>query len=149
MESNKKSIIVSVIALCIGYGCAVFIQSRNKTKMECEKKEYVFLGNKTKVYKGDEIDSSIYVDGVDPHGVYNKPNGVIPNDSLAVEMAKIVLFPIYGKDNIERQRPYQVTLINNELWSINGSLPKNALGGTFGIVINKSDGQVKLIFHEK
>lgn len=149
MIANMKcKYILSIItAFCVGYGSAVCIQSRGNAKKANNVKEYIFLGNDTVIY--EEIDHSIYASGVDPYGVYNKLNGVIPNDSLAVEFAKVVLFPIFGRKNIERQRPYQVKLINNELWSIRGSLSKNAEGGTFCIVINKQDGKVKMIYHEK
>ena len=69
--------------------------------------------------------------------------------SFCVEMAKIVLFPIYGKKEIEKHKPYQVKLINNEIWSIKGQLDNNHEGGTFSILINKSDGKVLAISHSK
>ena len=150
MNWNKKLISSLVLAFLSGYGCAKLfpLHKRSITK-ETMVKEYISLGNKKEIYKYEDMDLSIYADGVDPNGVYNRPNGVIPNDSLAVEMAKIVLFPIYGRKNIEYQRPYQVTLVNNELWYVKGSLPEKAAGGTFCIMINKSDGKVRGIFHEK
>ena len=150
MSYNKKFIAFLVIAFFAGFGCAELFPLRKHTiDRKTKVKEYVFLGNKEETYKCEEFDKSIYEESVDPNGVYNRPNGVIPNDSLAVEMAKIVLFPIYGKKNIEHQRPYQVTLVNNEFWCIEGSLSENADGGTFSITINKSDGKVRGIFHGK
>lgn len=132
--------------LC-GVGCAFFLQRINQSVSHINK-EFVYLGEINQQFELDNYDT-IYAKGVDPYGVKNKPNGILPNDSLAVEMAKIVLFPIYGKKEIEKHKPYQVKLINNEIWSIKGQLDNNHEGGTFSILINKSDGKVLAISHSK
>ena len=147
MICNKKYIISVVVAFLVGYGCAAYLLShKHDTPKSSVVQEYVFLGNEETDYKGDEIDYSIYTEGVQ---LWGKPYNVIPNDSLAVEMAKLVLFPIYGKNEIESERPYRISLVNNEYWLITGSLPENALGGTFFITINKQDGKIISIGHEK
>lgn len=147
MIYNKKYIISLVVAFLVGYGCAAYLLShKHATPKGSVVKEYAFLGDEEDTIKGDEIDYSIYAEDVQLMG---NPHNVISNDSLAVEMAKLVLFPIYGKNTIERERPYRVTLVNNEYWYITGSLPENALGGTFFISINKQDGKIISIGHEK
>ena len=91
----------------------------------------------------------MYAEGVDPYGVYNRPYGIIQNETIAVEYAKLILVPIYGRDEIESQKPYSVSLHKNSVWSVKGTLKENELGGTFSITINKSDGRVLSIFHSK
>jgi len=74
---------------------------------------------------------------------------VIPDPKSAVDIAEIILFPIYGKDNIVRQRPYRVELSNGHVWNIEGTLSTGHEGGTFLIAIDKCDSRVLTIWHEK
>ena len=57
--------------------------------------------------------------------------------------------PIYGEQAIIKQRPYEVTLINDSIWSINGTLRDGAEGGTFHMSIDKRDGRILNIWHDK
>ena len=71
------------------------------------------------------------------------------NDSVAaVEAAEKILFKTYGKENIEKQKPYQIYLINN-YWILFGSLPEDSLGGTFLIILDKRDSRVLKMEHGK
>ena len=110
-------------------------------------REYIFEGN---------VDSdiqlkrdTIYSEKADPFGVYNKSEGLIANDSMAVELSKLILFHIYGKEKIEKERPYQVRLFNDKVWYISGSMSKDDEGGIFNIALRKDDGRVLLIVHSK
>lgn len=73
---------------------------------------------------------------------------VITDKETAILVAETILFKIYGKDNIMQQRPYEVNLID-KYWVVNGTLPKDWLGGTFVIIINSVDGQIVKLAHEK
>jgi hypothetical protein len=84
----------------------------------------------------------------DPGSVYIPAEGFISNGAVAVKVAEPVLFSIYGEDNILRQKPYQVNLIDS-LWVINGTLPVFSDGGCFFIVINKRDGKILGVTHGK
>lgn len=73
----------------------------------------------------------------------------ILKDSLtAVNVAEPILFNIYGKDNIIKQRPYEIYFIDS-YWVIGGTLPKEYLGGTFLIIINSRDCKIIRITHGK
>ena len=74
--------------------------------------------------------------------------GFIPTDEVAIKVAEAVLFNIYGKEQIESQKPYLVTDLGNE-WIISGSIPPNRIGGTFLIRISKKDGKITLVTHSK
>ncbi|MFN0256679.1 YbbC/YhhH family protein [Pedobacter ureilyticus] len=76
-------------------------------------------------------------------------NSIIIKDSLtAINIAEPILFSIYGKDNITKQRPYEIYFIDN-YWVISGTLPKDCLGGTFLIIIDARDGKINKITHGK
>jgi len=86
----------------------------------------------------------------------NKPqNNIIDNktaiikDSLtAITMAEYILFDIYGRDNITRQRPYETYLINN-YWVITGTKPKEYKGGVFLIIIDSRNSKIVKLTHGK
>ncbi|RIJ34014.1 NTF2 fold immunity protein [Pontibacter oryzae] len=73
---------------------------------------------------------------------------VIKDKPTAISVAEEMLFSIYGKENIVRQRPYESHLIDG-YWVLNGTLPKDWVGGTFLIIINSTDGKVIKLTHGK
>jgi hypothetical protein len=73
---------------------------------------------------------------------------VITDKETAIMVTETILFKIYGKDNITKQRPYEINQIDN-YWVLNGTLPKNMLGGTFLIIINSTNGQIIKLTHGK
>ncbi|WP_018604817.1 NTF2 fold immunity protein [Uliginosibacterium gangwonense] len=81
-------------------------------------------------------------------GGYHPSAGVVPNEYIAIGIAEAVLFAIYGKENIERQKPYKVTLLEG-VWTIEGCLPQSHAGGTFFIQIDKKDGAIRRVMHGK
>ncbi|NOU47110.1 MAG: hypothetical protein HOO86_08615 [Bacteroidales bacterium] len=73
---------------------------------------------------------------------------IIKDSVTAISVAEPILFSIYGKDNIIKQRPYETFLID-KYWIINGTLPIDYLGGTFLIIIDSQDSKIIKIFHGK
>ena len=74
--------------------------------------------------------------------------GLVPDEQTAISIAVAVWNPIYGEDNIAKQKPYQVFLVDG-YWVVCGSLPKRMVGGTAKIVISKEDGRIINISHGK
>ncbi len=71
------------------------------------------------------------------------------NDSVtAVKIAEMNWNKIYGK-NVLKEKPYSIKLINDSIWVINGTLPKNVVGGVVYIEIRKYDGKVLKVTHGK
>ncbi len=66
----------------------------------------------------------------------------------AIEFAEMILWEIYGKKNIKKQKPYDVFLID-KYWFLKGTLPKGMKGGTFMIIIDSQDYKVIRITHGK
>lgn len=73
------------------------------------------------------IASSFGADEAKPHQATPK-DGFVPNKETAIQIAVAVWTPIYGKENIERQKPYEAKL-KDGVWHVAGNLPKNMVGG--------------------
>jgi hypothetical protein len=81
--------------------------------------------------------------GVKPEG------GVVPNDTIAFQIAEIVLSHIYGEEVIENEKPFSVNL-ENGVWIIEGSFSEEYdKGGSAYIEINKQTGEIIKVFHTK
>jgi NTF2 fold immunity protein len=82
------------------------------------------------------------------HNVISSDNIILKDSLIATTVAETVLFSIYGKTNITRQKPYEINHINN-FWVLNGTLPKGTLGGTFLIIIDDRNSRIIKITHGK
>lgn len=107
------------------------------------KGDRIILG---KSYAQQELKSSL-VDKKQ-HNVIDYKSLIIKDSLTAINTAEPILFSIYGKNNIIKQKPYETYLIDN-YWIITGMLPKDYMGGTFLIIINAFDGKIIKITHGK
>jgi len=82
------------------------------------------------------------------HNVISKKNLILEDKETAISVAEPILFKIYGKENIQSEKPYQAYLVNN-YWVISGTLPDDSLGGTFLIILDAKNSQVIRITHGK
>ena len=71
---------------------------------------------------------------------------IITDEKTAISIAEPLLFNVYGKKNIVKQRPYKIGKVQN-YWVISGSLPKPQIGGVFKIIIDSKNGQVIRLTH--
>ena len=77
-----------------------------------------------------------------------KVDKVIADKQTAIAVSEPILFKVYGKDQIIKERPYEVYQING-YWVLNGTLPEKMLGGGFLIILSAKDGQVIKLTHYK
>ena len=73
---------------------------------------------------------------------------LITNKQLAISIAEPILFNIYGKKQILKERPYECYLIEG-FWYISGTIPKGWKGGGFEIIINAKNAQIIKLTHYK
>jgi len=107
------------------------------------KSDRLILGKK---YAEEELKSAL--SDTTKHNVI-KPNTTIIKDSLtATTIAESVLFGIYGKANITKQKPYEIYHIEN-YWLLTGTLPKGWYGGTFLIILDDRNSQIIKLTHGK
>lgn len=75
---------------------------------------------------------------------------LVPDAETAYIIADCVLKRIYGKKNINEQKPLEVSLIDSMVWCVHGILPsKYDNGGSATILIKKTDGQILSLYHTK
>ena len=73
---------------------------------------------------------------------------LIKTKELAISIAEPILFHIYGKKQIIKERPYECYLIEG-YWYITGTLPKGWKGGCFEIIINSKNAEIIKLIHYK
>ena len=73
---------------------------------------------------------------------------LIATKNVVVATVEPMLFSIYGKQNIIKQRPYEVYLIDG-YWYLSGTLPKAYRGGTFEIIVEANIGRILKLTHGK
>lgn len=79
---------------------------------------------------------------------YVPGNGFVPDQATAAVLAEAILKPIYGEQNIERQKPLRVSF-KNDVWVVRGGLPEGLMGGVAMIEISKKDAKVIRVSHGK
>ena len=81
---------------------------------------------------------------------FKPKDGYVPNASTAIKIAVAVWEPIYGAENIFRQKPYVAQLVKGT-WIVQGTLPGFGftVGGTAIAEISKDDGKVSRVRHGK
>lgn len=85
--------------------------------------------------------------GSGPHS-YIPPSGFVPDSVTAVRIAIAVWDPIYGEQQIRGEQPYRASL-RDGIWTVEGSLPENSIGGVAVAEIAKRDGRIVLVSHGK
>lgn len=80
---------------------------------------------------------------------YKPPQGYVPDEATAIKIAVAVWEPIYGQEQISKQKPYKAILVNG-IWIVEGSLPKPYTpGGAAVAEIAKDDGKILRVSHGK
>jgi len=73
---------------------------------------------------------------------------ILTKEEKVIEYAEMILWDIYGKKRIKKQKPYNVYLID-KYWFLKGTLPKGMKGGTFMIIIDSRNYKVIRLTHGK
>lgn len=79
---------------------------------------------------------------------YVPEQGFVPDQTIAITLAETILKPIYGEENINRQKPFKAVLKNN-IWIVTGTLGEGLMGGVAIIEITKKDAKVVRVIHGK
>ncbi len=107
------------------------------------KRDRIILG---RPYAEQELRESLNDSSL--HNVIDHKTSIIKDSTVAISVAESVLFSIYGKESIIKQRPYEIYFINN-YWILIGTLPEGSLGGTFLIIIDSRDSRIIRLTHGK
>lgn len=97
---------------------------------------------------GEINEDTISIEDSIPIG-YRPDSGFIPNAKVAYEVSMPYLYSIYGYSNIVDKKPYNIVLLNKNLWMITGKKNIMSKGGLVKIILRKKDGRVMLITRSK
>ncbi len=76
--------------------------------------------------------------------------GKVWTAGAAVEIAERIWFAVFGEDMIKEERPYVVYFDKrNEVWLVRGTLPELMMGGTANILIEKNNGKILAVWHDR
>lgn len=73
----------------------------------------------------------------------------ITKEETAVKIAEAIAMETYGEDKIKSQRPYNVTIVNDTLWKIEGTFNRIGFGGVFSVTLSAKDGRIIEVIHGK
>ena len=79
---------------------------------------------------------------------YVPENGFVPDSATAISIAEAVLIPIYGIEEVMRQRPFSAKQVNLE-WIVVGSSKPNRLGGVATVLIDRRSGKILRVTHSR
>ena len=77
---------------------------------------------------------------------YKPAEGYVPDQETAIRIAVAVWNPIYGKEQIEKEKPYKA-ILKNGIWYVTGSLPEGRVGGVALAEIDKESCCIIRISH--
>ena len=83
---------------------------------------------------------------VQDYRVPGPKEGLVPDKETAIKIAEVILFRLYGKEDVIGEQPYKVKL-EDDIWWITGTLKEGYLGSTFKIAISKQTGAVLHLEH--
>lgn len=109
----------------------------------CSQNKRLILG---KEYAQEEL--KIALSKEPQHNVVDYKTIIIKDSVSAVKIAETILFDIYGKQKIEKQKPYEIYFLD-QYWIISGTLPEGYIGGTFLIIIDARNSNILKITHGK
>jgi hypothetical protein len=84
----------------------------------------------------------------EPRHTFKPKEGYVPDAETAIAIAIATWNPIYGKDQIAREKPYKATF-SNGIWTVVGSLPAGMAGGVAEADIAKDDARILRVSHGK
>jgi hypothetical protein len=71
---------------------------------------------------------------------------LVADERTAVAIAVAILIPLYGIDDIERQKPFTAKL-HGLVWHVEGRLRPHTLGSVAKVEIAKDDGRILSVRH--
>jgi hypothetical protein len=132
MKSNVYTLVLIPLCLC-ALSC-----SQHKQVAQVENAQ---PKSKTEILsKKSESANTLSATDLQPKKQY------VADEQTAIAIAVAIWVPIYGKAQIESEKPYKATLING-VWIVKGSLPEGYDGGTAVAEISQEDGRILKVIH--
>ncbi|WP_321333082.1 NTF2 fold immunity protein [uncultured Bacteroides sp.] len=127
---NIRTLLVIVLCIALFVGCNANVSQEKNMQ---EQSDFVI----------DDSLSLCYYLNVEG---YLPKEGFVPTADIAFQIAKSVLIRIYGKEQIESEKPFSVNL-ENGIWIIEGHLEAGSFGGVAYLELKKSNGEILKVIH--
>lgn len=129
-----------LLLVLFAVSCTTGTSNIKEEKKSSQQPEYVI---------DDSLSGDFYVDMKS----YVPSEGYVPTADVAIRIAECILCEIYGKENIEKEKPFSVNL-ENGVWIIEGNIPEindsiMTFRGQSYIEIKKSNGEILKLLHTK
>ena len=72
--------------------------------------------------------------------------GFVPDAATAIAIAHAVTIPIYGRSQVDAEKPLRAQLKDGR-WLVIGTLPPGSVGGTLVVEIGQDDGRIRYMNH--
>ena len=79
------------------------------------------------------------------HSLHPK-GGLVPDKDTAIGIAYSVALPVYGREELDREKPFRAELESGK-WVVIGTLHKPSSGGTLVVQIDQSSGAISYLGH--
>jgi hypothetical protein len=77
---------------------------------------------------------------------YMPPGGYVPDAATAAALAEVVLVRVYGRAQIDGQKPLHAVL-RDSTWVVSGQLPAGMRGGVALVEIDRRTGAIQRMSH--
>ena len=84
----------------------------------------------------------------EPYPSFVPVEGYVPDSVTAIRIAKAVLIPIYGEEQINSEEPFGATL-KDDIWTVNGHFQQRTNYGYALVRLSKRDGAILALMHFK
>jgi NTF2 fold immunity protein len=108
----------------------------------------ISCGQNSRIVPGEQGARQIVTNALNDSNYKPFYDTLIKDRRTAIAVVEPILFGIYGKKIIIRERPYKCYLVDG-YWCISGTLRKNYDGGVFEIIISSKNGEVIKLIHGK
>jgi hypothetical protein len=78
---------------------------------------------------------------------YRPSNGYVPDQKTAILVAKVILTPVYGDEEVKSEEPFTASLKGN-IWTVKGAVRHYPSGNT-EVKLSKIDGAVLFLTHSQ
>ncbi len=133
---RNRLILLVVIVMVLSTACKTEVASRKPDQIKNQPGTNVSTSQQTPIASPSESKTESC-----------KPkNGYVPNEQTAIVIAVAVWTPIYGREQIESEKPFKARL-KNGVWTVTGTLPEGYVGGTTVAEIAQDDGRILRVIH--
>ena len=149
----KKSILFIVIFSVISFGGGIYIEkeSQQEVRRQALVAAVKYMDSVQKMDNNLVISYTEvpYSRVLERSGTKTNSKGYVPDAQAAVRIAVSVWSSLYGEYIPQQKPPIKVTLKNDSIWIVMGTLLPNHEGGTPYIEISKRNGIIYKVSHQK